>query len=135
MSRISENLWQEFTGDVVRHTEGATVFCMADPDLGKVEFGPHNCHVKLGPGDRVIVHSEIDPEYDDEEWFQKYRFCSNCKKARHLPESWRRRGIEQVIVEGPLEQFEGQVEGRTYDDAVRMTDVEVLAYSDPSEGG
>jgi hypothetical protein len=43
-------------------------------------------------------------------------------------------GKEQAVVEGILEHFEGTVEGKFYDDAVRLIDAEVLAYS-PETGG
>ena len=125
---------EEFIGNVVRHTNGGVVFCDGDPSTGKVTYGPHNCERKMEPGDGVILHYVKDHNRSDEGWFQRFRFCANCDDARTLPEAGRKVGTEQVVVEGLLEQFEGTVEGQFYEDAVRLRDVEIHAYSPVSEG-
>jgi|AntRauMinimDraft_3_1070383.scaffolds.fasta_scaffold00619_6 hypothetical protein len=125
---------EEFVGDVVRHTKGGVVHCQGHPQMGKVDYGPHNCQESMEAGDGVIIYYVKDHERDDEEWYQRFRFCANCDDARRLPEEGRQVGKEQAVVEGLLEHFEGTVEGKFYDDAVRLIDAEVLAYSPESEG-
>ena len=125
---------EEFIGDVVRHTKGGVVHCNAEPDMGKVNYGPHNCKDSIEAGDGVIIYYEKDHERPDHEWYQRFRYCSNCDDARTLTDQSRTVGTEQAVVEGTLEQFEGTVEGKFYEDAVRLIDVEVLAYSPETEG-
>lgn len=125
---------EEFIGAVVKHTKGGVVHCQADPDLGKVKLGPHNCISQIEDGDGIIIYYEKDHRRQEEVWFQLYRFCSNCEKARKLTLQARERGKEQTVVEGTLEHFEGIVEGKYYEDAVRLMDVKVLAYSPEHEG-
>lgn len=125
---------EEFIGDVVRHTKGGVVHCNAEPDMGKVNYGPHNCKGQMEAGDGVIIYYVKSHERGDEDWYQQFRFCANCAGARQLPQRGREVGKEQAVVEGVLEHFEGVVEGDFYDDAVRLRDVEVLAYSPVSEG-
>ena len=102
--------------------------------MGKVDYGRHNCKERMEAGDGVIISYVKDHDRGDEEWYQRFRFCANCDDARRLPEEGRQVGKEQAVVEGTLEHFEGTVEGKFYDDAVRLIDAEVLAYSPESEG-
>lgn len=125
---------EEFIGDVVRHTEGGVVHCNAEPEIGKVEYGSHDCKGEIRAGDGVIIYYVKDHERGEEEWFQRFRFCTNCDDARRLPQGGRHKGQEQAVVEGALEPFEGTVEGKFYEDAVRLIDLEVLAYSPETEG-
>ena len=129
---MNGSIREEFIGDVVRHTTGGTVHCNAEPEFGKVLYD-HQCLEEMERGDGVIIYYEKDHLRDDEDWFQKFRFCWNCEPARKLPPEGRKRGIEQAVVEGTLEKFEGVVEGKFYDDAVRLTDVNVLHYSEEFE--
>ncbi len=85
-------------------------------------------------GDGVILYYVKDHERDENDWYQRFRFCANCEGARELSQQARDGGKEQAVVEGILEQFEGRVDGKFYDDAVRLRDVEVLAYSPEAEG-
>lgn len=85
-------------------------------------------------GDGVLIYYVRDHERNDEEWYQRFRFCANCDDARRRPQEGRQVGKEQAVVEGLLEHFEGTVEGKFYDDAVRLIDAEVLAYSPETEG-
>jgi hypothetical protein len=123
-----------FIGDVVRHTKRGIVHCNGDPEMGKVSYGPHNCKGQMEAGDNVIIYYVKGHDRDEEDWYQRFRFCANCDEARKLPQHGRDAGKEQAVVEGVLEHFEGAVEGEFYDDAVRLRDVEVLAYSPVSEG-
>jgi hypothetical protein len=134
MDRANEDLRTQFIGDVVRHTEGGVVHCQAEPGMADVDFGPHNCESQMEGGDVVIVYYVKDHERDDEDWLQMYRFCSNCDNARNLSSRAREEGKEQAVVEGTLEPFEGVVEGEFYEDAVRLMDVQMHAYSPESEG-
>jgi len=133
MSRADDDLRMQFVGDVVRHTKGGVVHCQAEPGMEDIAFGPHNCKSQMEGGDKVIVYYVKDYEKGDEDWFQMYRFCSNCDDARKLSSQARKQGKEQAVVEGLLEPFEGVVEGDFYEDAVRLTDVEVHAYSPETE--
>jgi len=125
---------EEFIGDVIRHTKGGIVHCNAEPDMGKVTYGPHNCKDQMESGDGVIIYYEKNHERPDHEWYQRFRFCANCDDARILTDQARTVGTEQAVVEGTLEHFEGTVEGKFYEDAVRLIDAEVLAYSPETEG-
>lgn len=51
---------EDFIGDVVRHTEGGVVHCNAEPDGGKVDFGPHNCKGQMKAADGIIIYYEND---------------------------------------------------------------------------
>lgn len=124
----------EFIGDVVRHTNGGIVHCDGEPQMGKVDFGPHNCMDQMRAGDGVILYYEKAHEQGEVNWLQMYRFCANCDDARTLSSQARDVGTEQVVVEGTLEPFKGTVEGEFYEDAVRLIDAEVLAYSPKTEG-
>ncbi|MCU4754315.1 hypothetical protein OB919_20435 [Halobacteria archaeon AArc-curdl1] len=131
MAKSESELRIEFIGAVVRHTKGGVVHCNAEPTIGKVDYGRHNCQEKMTAGDDVILYYEKE---EGEEWLQLYRFCSNCDDARRLPQQGRKHGTEQAVVEGTLEHFEGTVEGKFYEDAVRLTDVQVHHYSPVTEG-
>lgn len=125
---------EEFIGDVVKHTAGGIVHCDAEPGTGQVDFGPHDCEEQMEAGDGVIIYYVKDHERGDQDWFPRFRVCANCDEAKGLPDDGRHYGKEQVVVEGVLEHFEGVVDGKFREDAVRLQDVEVLAYSPESEG-
>lgn len=125
---------EEFIGDIVKHTSGGVVHCNAEPEIGKVQYGSHNCKGTMEAGDGVIISYVKDYDRGDEDWYQRFRFCANCNDARRLPQEARQVGKEQAVVEGILEHFEGVVEGRFYEDAVRLQDVEILVYSHETEG-
>jgi len=133
MIDIHDKLRSEFVGDVIRHTKGGRVFCNANSQSGKVEVGPHGCPTELTAGDAVIVEYEKDHTKGDDDWFEAFRYCTGVDAEEFINSATKRDGVDQVIVEGKLEPFEGIVEGEFYDDAVRLIDVEIVAYSPASE--
>jgi len=46
---------EEFIGDVVRHTKSGVAHCQGHPQMGKVDYGPHNCKESIEAGDGVIT--------------------------------------------------------------------------------